>query len=53
MLGTQDNKNDYLNMTYESAQGRNRRPKLEILEDMDTVYYLAGLFTEPLIVYVL
>ncbi|KAF5320849.1 hypothetical protein D9619_002271 [Psilocybe cf. subviscida] len=53
MLGTPDIKNDYLNMINESTSGRHRRPKLEILADMDTVHYLSGLFAEPLIVYVI
>jgi hypothetical protein len=53
MLGTPDSKNDYLNMISETTSGRHRRPKLEILADMDTVHYLAGFFAEPLIVYVI
>ncbi|KAF5322932.1 hypothetical protein D9619_002262 [Psilocybe cf. subviscida] len=53
MLGTQDNKNDYLNGINELIISSNRRPELEVLEDMDSVYYLAGLFAEPLTVYVL
>lgn len=53
MLGTQDNKNDYLNGIHEVIMTSTRCPKLEVLEDMDSVYYLAGLFAEPLRVYVL
>lgn len=54
MLGTPDNKDDYLNMhnAYDPTLAKNRRATMETLADMDTVNYLSRLFTEPLIVYV-